>query len=130
MDKKIIKIGVKERLDLIIKELGISGRTFSRECGFSESYFASINDGIGADKLNKILSTYPQFSAHWLITGDGEMLTGKDNTNQIKSDMTQKFFDELEQRNNQFNELLEQNSRLISVIENMTGTSSKQSHVG
>ena len=58
------------------------------------------------------------------------MLTGKDNTNQIKSDMTQKFFDELEQRNNQFNELLEQNSRLISVIENMTGTSSKQSHVG
>lgn len=44
--------------------------------------------------------------------------------------MTQKFFDELEQRNNQFNELLEQNSRLISVIENMTGTSSKQSHVG
>lgn len=65
-----------------------------------------------------------------LITGDGEMLTGKDNTNQIKNDMTQKFFDELEQRNNQFNELLEQNSRLISVIENMTGTSSKQSHVG
>jgi len=123
MNKKIIKIGVKERLDLIIKELGISG-------GFSESYFASINDGIGADKLNKILSTYPQFSAHWLITGDGEMLTGKDNTNQIKNDMTQKFFDELEQRNNQFNELLEQNSRLISVIENMTGTSSKQSHVG
>lgn len=58
------------------------------------------------------------------------MLTGKDNTNQIKNDMTQKFFDELEQRNNQFNELLEQNSRLISVIENMTGTSSKQSHVG
>lgn len=130
MNKKIIKTGIKGRLDLIIKELGVSGRTFSKECGFSESYFASINDGIGADKINKILSIYPQFSAHWLITGDGEMLTVKDESNPTKNDMTQKFFEELEQRNKQFNELLEQNSRLISVIENMTGTSFKQSHVG
>lgn len=130
MNKKIIKTGIKGRLDLIINELGVSGRTFSKECGFSESYFASINDGIGADKINKILSTYPQFSAHWLITGDGEMLTVKDESNPTKNDMTQKFFEELEQRNKQFNELLEQNSRLISVIENMTGTSFKQSHVG
>lgn len=113
MNKKIIKTGIKGRLDLIINELGVSGRTFSKECGFSESYFASINDGIGADKINKILSTYPQFSAHWLITGDGEMLTVKDESNPTKNDMTQKFFEELEQRNKQFNELLEQNSRLI-----------------
>lgn len=64
---------IKNRLDLIIKELGISGRQFARECGFSESYYPKINEGIGANNLNKILSKFPQISADWLLTGEGEM---------------------------------------------------------
>ena len=39
-------MGMKERLDLVIKHLGISGRAFSKQCGFSESYYATINEGI------------------------------------------------------------------------------------
>ena len=85
---------------------------------------------LNSEAIANILSELPHINASWLITGEGEMLAVKDEPNQIKNDMTQKFFEELEQRNKQFNELLEQNSRLISVIENMTGTSFKQSHVG
>lgn len=69
------------------------------------------------------------------------MLAGNDETNQNKNNMTQKFFDALERRDRQFDELLqqnrkhfgellEQNRHLISVIENMTGTTFKQSNVG
>lgn len=123
-------MGLKERLVLITNELNLSGRAFEKECGLTTGAFAGFGDRIGADILKKISIRYPQFSTRWILTGEGEMLTENDETNQTKSDMTQKFFEELEQRNKQFNELLEQNSRLISVIENMTGTTFKQSKVG
>ncbi len=66
-------MGIKGRLDLIIKHLNISGRGFAKECGLSESYYKTIGEGIGADKLNKILSRYPELSARWILRGEGEM---------------------------------------------------------
>ena len=69
----------KTRLDLIIKELGLSGRAFEKECGLANGSYSSIRDGVGADKLNKILVRYPQISADWLLTGRGDMLKAKDS---------------------------------------------------
>ncbi len=93
-------MGVKKRLDLIINELGVSGRRFARECGFSESYYATINDGIGADKLNKIVSAYPQVSLEWLVTGKGEMLKKDENsigkTDASTSDLAERYLKMLE----------------------------------
>lgn len=63
----------KERLDLIIRELGLSGRAFERECELANGSYASIRDGVGADKLHKILVRFPQISADWLLTERGEM---------------------------------------------------------
>ncbi len=65
---------IKGRLNLIIKELGLSGRAFEKECGLANGSYSSIGDGVGADKLNKILVRYPQISADWLISGNGEMM--------------------------------------------------------
>ena len=70
---------IKQRLDLILKELGLSGRAFEKECGLANGSYSSIRDGVGADKLNKILIRYPQISADWLIGGNGEMM--KKNVN-------------------------------------------------
>jgi hypothetical protein len=64
---------IKKRLDRIVRELGLTGRAFERECGLANGSFSSIRDGVGADKLNKILTRYPQISADWLIGGVGEM---------------------------------------------------------
>jgi hypothetical protein len=64
---------IKERLDLIIKELGLSGRAFEKECGLANGSYSSIKDGVRADKLSKILIRYPLISAEWLLTGRGEM---------------------------------------------------------
>ncbi len=67
-------MSIKNRLDLITINLGLSGRAFEKECGLTNGSYSSIRDGIGADKLNKILSRFPQISADWLITGNGKMM--------------------------------------------------------
>ena len=56
-------MSIKKRLDLVVKELGLSGRAFEKECGLANGSYSSIRDGVGADKLNKILIRYPQVSA-------------------------------------------------------------------
>lgn len=67
-------MSIKKRLDLIVKELRLSGRAFEKECGLANGSYSSIRDRVGADKLNKILFRYPQISADWLISGTGEMM--------------------------------------------------------
>ena len=65
---------LKDRLDLIIKELGLSGRQFEKECGLPPGSYSSISDGVGAK--------YPQISLDWIIMGDGDMF--KKNESQIE----------------------------------------------
>lgn len=77
---------IKERLDLILKELSISGRKFEKACGLANGSYSSIGDGVGADKLNKILINFPQISADWLLTGKGEMLKKNAEESQITED--------------------------------------------
>lgn len=64
---------LKDRLDLIIRELGLSGRQFEKECGLPTGSYSSISDGIGANKLKQILIKYPQISLEWVIMGNGDM---------------------------------------------------------
>jgi hypothetical protein len=74
LNKIFAEMSIKQRLDLIVKELGLSGRAFEKECGLANGSYSSIRDGVGADKLNKIMIRYPQISADWLICGTGEMM--------------------------------------------------------
>ena len=71
-------MGLKNRLDQLISELGLSGRAFERECGLASGSYASLGDRTGADKLKKILIKYPQVSAMWLLTGKGQMMVNLD----------------------------------------------------
>ena len=106
-------MGIKDRLDMVIKYLGVSGRSFAKECGFSESYYATINEGIGADKLNKILSKHPELSARWILTGEGEMLRDDGNNNLKNIEDMEKLLEILRMA-------MEQNRALISIIEKLT----------
>lgn len=89
-------MGIKNRLDLVIRELGVSGRELARQCGFSESYYSTINDGISVSKLNIILSEYPQMSAEWLLTGKGEMLKKSEVNNTSTAEISEKYIKILE----------------------------------
>ena len=69
-----MKTTVKERLILFAKTNGLSQKAFERKAGLSNGYINNISKGIGAEKLQKILSTFPQLNEGWLISGEGEML--------------------------------------------------------
>lgn len=64
---------IKDRIELLIKEVGVSARAFCRSIGKSDSYNKTIGDSIGTDVVNNILNTYPQVNVVWLVTGKGEM---------------------------------------------------------
>lgn len=71
---------IKQYLDI----KGISVSAFERSIGMSNASFGkSLKKGgaIGTDKLENILSAYPDISVEWLFFGKGSMLKdGKDNS--------------------------------------------------
>lgn len=68
---------IVDRLKQYIDTKGIPIATFERSVGMSNASFGKSlkNKGaIGTDKLENILSIYPDISPSWLLTGEGPML--------------------------------------------------------
>lgn len=64
---------VKGRLITFLKSRGLSQRKFEQSIGASNGFVNNISKGIGAEKMQKILSVYPEINPSWLLSGDGEM---------------------------------------------------------
>lgn len=122
-----MEASVKQRLIEFIRYKGISQRKFEQNVSLSNGFVNNISKGIGADKLQKILSIYPDLNQAWLLTGEGEMLadTSQDkgiaasnNTNsniasQINdSAVIMRLLDQLAEKDKQINHLLEIISKL------------------
>lgn len=73
MDKKIT---IKDRILTFIEEQGIKKSDFYEASGIQSSNFKgrNIHSQPGGEMLVKILTLYPELSADWLLTGEGEML--------------------------------------------------------
>lgn len=65
---------VKERLVTFIKRKGLSQKKFETMVGLSNGYVNNISKGIGAEKMQRILSVFPELNQEWLLTGEGNML--------------------------------------------------------
>jgi transcriptional regulator len=68
---------VLDRIKEYIDYKGISTAAFERSIGMSNASFGKSlknRGGIGSDKIERILLVYPELSAEWLFTGNGEML--------------------------------------------------------
>lgn len=65
---------LKQRLVSFIYYKRLSQKKFEDSIGVSNGYVNSISKGIGADKLEKICSKYPELNRKWLLYGHGEML--------------------------------------------------------
>lgn len=61
-----------ERILQFIEYKGVSKREFASRVGISHSLMGKTNS-IGSDKLEKILSAYPELNPVWLLTGAGVM---------------------------------------------------------
>lgn len=88
-------MGLKDRLILITKELKLSGRAFEKECGLTTGAFAGFKERIGADILSKIIIRYPQFSARWILTGEGDMFSNDYSNSDVAIKILQKKIEEL-----------------------------------
>ena len=69
---------IKERVYEFCSEMGIKIRDFERTCKLSNGYVSSMRTGFGREKLNNVLTAYPQLNREWLLYGEGEMLRQSD----------------------------------------------------
>ena len=67
---------IKEKILAFLIEKGIKKVEYFERTGIQSSNFkgANLTSAPGSDMLVKILTTYPELSAEWLMTGRGEML--------------------------------------------------------
>ena len=82
---------VVTRIKDFIDFKGIAVSAFEKSIGMSNASFGkSLRNGgaIGSDKLENILSVYPELSVTWLLTGEGEMLQSSPGVPQGASDAT------------------------------------------
>lgn len=75
------------RFKMYLETKGIKNAQAERDCGLSNGLIKSAisaGSAIGSDKLEKILNTYHDLSAEWLLRGTGEMLVADNaNTEQV-----------------------------------------------
>jgi len=65
---------VKERINEFIKFKKISSRAFESRCGLSNGYLRQLRNSPTVDKLEIILSAFPEINRDWLMSGEGDML--------------------------------------------------------
>ena len=65
---------VKDRTIEFVKYKGITMKSFELKCGLSTGYVTSMRKGFGTDKLNNVLTAFPELNRDWLLYGEGEML--------------------------------------------------------
>lgn len=113
----------RERIDFILQEYNLTRAEFERRCGLSNGYTRNLGGIPGADKIEKILTNFPQISREWLINGDGPMLCPNINQENVSGT---NVVGENTVNNNLSNELIdiikkkdEQIDRLITIIENL-----------
>ena len=64
---------VKSRFLQFLLLHNIKKAVAERQLGFANGYFSQVKN-ISTEKLNKILSVYPNLNHIWLLTGEGNML--------------------------------------------------------
>lgn len=84
---------LKEKILSFLAQIGVRKVDFFDLTGIQPSNFKGINikSSPGGDMLVKILTSYPQLSAEWLMRGEGDMLRPSSNpfpTELTKSDPT------------------------------------------
>lgn len=116
-----------DRFDKYMKYSGLNDNKVTVQLGLTVGVIGkSRKEGRDlSDKvIEEILNYYTDINRIWLLTGEGEMLKGvtvEPNQTTVDDMIHDKFFQALERRDRQIDEMLAQQSRLISVIERMQG---------
>lgn len=66
--------GIKERTIQFVKHKGLKMKEFEELCKLSSGYVTSMRKGYGQEKLNNVLTAFPELNREWLLYGEGSML--------------------------------------------------------
>lgn len=66
---------VKDRTLEFIKFKGLTMKAFEQRCDLSTGYVTSMRKGYGSEKLNNVLTAFPELNREWLLYGEGDMLS-------------------------------------------------------
>ena len=86
---------MKERIEIIIKNEGLSPSQFADTLGVQRSGISHILSGRNKpslDFLNKLLDKFPHISGDWLITGKGDMI--KSGSGKVAKNTNMQLFTE------------------------------------
>lgn len=67
-------MGQQDRLIQFIAKMNISRAEFERRSGLANGYVKKLKGNLGDNKLNDVLTAFPELNKIWLLTGEGEML--------------------------------------------------------
>ena len=67
---------VKDRLTRFRQYKKLGQGKFEKLSGLSNGYLTQLRKAPGSEKLQKILCAFPDLNRTWLLTGEGEMITG------------------------------------------------------
>lgn len=123
-------MSIKERTYAFIEYKGISVKKFEELCSLSNGYVSSMRKGFGEDKLNNVLTMFPELNRDWLVYGEGEMLNPQviqnnqhgDNIHghSVTVNKTEKdYLEIIKTQAEQLSKSQEQIDRLLSIIERM-----------
>ncbi|NQY29766.1 MAG: hypothetical protein HRT69_09870 [Flavobacteriaceae bacterium] len=146
MDNKFTTI--KKRCNYISETYEVSKSVFYKKIEMSSGSFRgkAINTPLNSNAIEKIIANYPQINVHWLITGEGNILTqpglNKDdkqiiysssftnNTSFVEEETNEKTYTsaekknrikELEQENKHLKEMIALKDDMIGILKNATG---------
>lgn len=67
-------MGLRNRIEEFIADLGMTTREFEIKCGLSNGSVNKMNDNTRVSTLDRISTAFPQLNIVWVRTGDGTML--------------------------------------------------------
>ena len=84
----------KQRIERILTYKGINAKQLSEACGYDrpQVVYDILNEktkGISPSLSIKIVSAFPEINRTWLLTGEGDMLTGNETQNDGRQQLSQ-----------------------------------------
>ena len=76
---------VKDRLTRFRQYKKLGQGKFEKLSGLSNGYLTQLRKAPGSEKLQRILCAFPDLNRTWLLTGEGDMLTGGQAEQTIQS---------------------------------------------